>query len=307
MNLCTRAVGRYAGEPARLFARVVERLHPDRAALVTGPGGRALAGFSPELFWSLHEGRVTSSPIKGTAPRAPGETTSPALAASAKDAAENVMIVDLVRHDLAQVSAAGSVEVPELLALRPHPGVWHLVSTVTSRLAPGRDVADLLRATFPPGSVTGAPKAAALAALPALEPAPRGAHTGAVGLVTPTRGAELAVTIRTFELADGHPRAGGGRRDHHRLRAGAGVVRVLAQGRAAGGGRGRTARPGAAPPGAAPDGRPARGRGLRVGAGGGRPAAAAGSAPGPARPVLPRALRPRPARRPPRPRPGGSG
>ncbi|GAA1850173.1 chorismate-binding protein [Microlunatus capsulatus] len=203
VNLCTRAVGRYAGEPARLFARVVERLHPDRAALVTGPGGRALAGFSPELFWSLHEGRVTSSPIKGTAPRAPGETTSPALAASAKDAAENVMIVDLVRHDLAQVSAAGSVEVPELLALRPHPGVWHLVSTVTSRLAPDRDLADLLRATFPPGSVTGAPKAAALAALPALEPAPRGAHTGAVGLVTPTRGAELAVTIRTFELADG--------------------------------------------------------------------------------------------------------
>ncbi|SDS65733.1 para-aminobenzoate synthetase / 4-amino-4-deoxychorismate lyase [Friedmanniella luteola] len=203
VNLGTRGHGRYAGEPARLFARVVERLQPDRAALVTGPGGRALACFSPEVFWTLHDGRVTSSPIKGTAPRRAGETDSPALRGSAKDAAENVMIVDLVRHDLAQVSEPGSVAVPELLALRPHPGVWHLVSTVTSRLAPGVDVADLLRATFPPGSVTGAPKTAALAALPALEPVPRGAHTGAVGLVTPARGTELAVTIRSFELADG--------------------------------------------------------------------------------------------------------
>ncbi|GAA1430813.1 hypothetical protein GCM10009616_16380 [Microlunatus lacustris] len=210
VNLCTRARGRSAGEPARLFARVVERLQPDRAALVTGPGGRSLAGFSPEVFWTLHERRVTSSPIKGTAPRTPGETDSPALRASAKDAAENVMIVDLVRHDLAQVSVPGSVTVPELLALRPHPGVWHLVSTVTSRLADGADVADLLRATFPPGSVTGAPKAAALSALPALEPVPRGSHTGAVGLVSPTAGAELAVTIRSFELADGQLELGVG-------------------------------------------------------------------------------------------------
>ena len=210
VNLCTRARGRVVGEPARLFGRVVERLRPDRAALVSGPGDRALAGFSPEVFWTLRDGRVTSSPIKGTAPRAAGETDSPALRASAKDAAENVMIVDLVRHDLARVSEPGSVAVPELLALRPHPGVWHLVSTVTSRLVAGSGVADLLRATFPPGSVTGAPKSAALAALPALEPVPRGAHTGAVGLLTPARGTELAVTIRSFELAGGELELGVG-------------------------------------------------------------------------------------------------
>ena len=200
VNLCTRARGRFSGEPAPLFARVVARLQPDRAALVSGPDGRTLACFSPELFWTLHEGRVTTSPIKGTAPRAPGDTDSPALRSSAKDAAENVMIVDLMRHDLAQVSVPGTVTVPELLALRPHPGVWHLVSTVTAELAAGADVADLLRSTFPPGSVTGAPKSAALDALPALEPVPRGAYTGAVGLVTPTAGAELAVTIRSFEV-----------------------------------------------------------------------------------------------------------
>ncbi len=210
VNLCTRARGRYYDEPARLFAQVARRLGPDRAALVTGPSGRALACFSPELFWTLREGRVTSSPIKGTAPRVEGETGSAALRASAKDAAENVMIVDLVRHDLAQVSIPGSVEVPELLALRPHPGVWHLVSTVTARLAGGADLAGLLRATFPPGSVTGAPKTAALAAIEELEPWPRGAYTGAVGLVTPTRGAELAVTIRSFELADGRLELGVG-------------------------------------------------------------------------------------------------
>lgn len=203
VNLCTRARARFVGEPARLFARVVARLQPERAVLVSGPDGRALACFSPELFWTLHDGRVTTSPIKGTAPRRDGETDSPALRASAKDAAENVMIVDLMRHDLARVSVPGSVAVPELLELRPHPGVWHLVSTVTAELVPGVDVADLLRATFPPGSVTGAPKTAALAALPALEPVPRGAHTGAVGLLTGTSGSELAVTIRSFEVAEG--------------------------------------------------------------------------------------------------------
>ena len=203
VNLCTRARGRFTGEPARLFARVVARLEPDRAALVSGPDGRTLACFSPELFWTLHDGRVTTSPIKGTAPRRPGETDSPALRSSAKDAAENVMIVDLMRHDLAQVSVPGTVTVPELLDLRPHPGVWHLVSTVTAELAPGADVADLLRSTFPPGSVTGAPKSAAVKALPALEPVARGAYTGAVGLVTPTAGTELAVTIRSFEVSEG--------------------------------------------------------------------------------------------------------
>ncbi len=200
VNLCTRAGGRHVGEPARLFARVVARLRPDYAALVSGPDGRTVACFSPELFLTLHGRRVHTSPIKGTAPRAPGESDSPALRASAKDAAENVMIVDLMRHDLAKVSVPGSVAVPELLALRPHPGLWHLVSTVTAELRPEVDVTDLLQAAFPPGSVTGAPKSSALRAIAELEPVPRGAYTGSLGLVSPLAGAELNVAIRAFEL-----------------------------------------------------------------------------------------------------------
>src|SRR3712207_2583423 len=120
------------------------------------------------------------------------------------------MIVDLVRHDLAQVSVPGTVAVPELLALRGHPGVWHLVSTVTAELAPGIEIADLLRAAFPPGSVTGAPKSSALAAIAELEPAARGVYTGSLGLVSPATGAELNVAIRSFEVAEGNLELGVG-------------------------------------------------------------------------------------------------
>jgi para-aminobenzoate synthetase/4-amino-4-deoxychorismate lyase len=203
VNLCTRVRGRFTGAPARLFARVVADLQPDYAALVSGPGGRTVACFSPELFLRLRGRTVTTSPIKGTAARAPGEDDSVLLRTSAKDAAENVMIVDLMRHDLAQVSEPGTVAVSELLALRPHPGVWHLVSTVTAQLAVGAGVADLLRAAFPPGSVTGAPKSSALRAIAELEPVPRAGYTGSLGLLSPTAGAELNVTIRSFEVADG--------------------------------------------------------------------------------------------------------
>src|SRR4029077_381393 len=96
-----------------------------------------LASFSPELFLRVRGTAVTTAPIKGTAPRQPGETDSPALRASAKDAAENIMIVDLMRNDLSRVCRPGTVRVDELLSVQPHPGVWHLVSTVTGRLAEG--------------------------------------------------------------------------------------------------------------------------------------------------------------------------
>jgi para-aminobenzoate synthetase/4-amino-4-deoxychorismate lyase len=171
-----------------------------RTQVVGGPTGgprRMVMSFSPELFLRVRGRRVTTAPIKGTAPRTPAGNR--ALRASAKDAAENVMIVDLMRNDLSRVCRPGTVAVEELLGVQPHPGVWHLVSTVHGELAEGVGTADLLRATFPPGSVTGAPKLAAEQGIAALETESRGAYTGSLGLVSPAAGTDLSVIIRTFE------------------------------------------------------------------------------------------------------------
>lgn len=166
---------------------------------------------SPELFLRVEGGWVTSAPIKGTAVTSDGLTD--------KDRAENVMITDLVRNDLQRVCAPGTVEVTTLLGVEEHPGLVHLVSTVRGRLADDvRDADDLwarlLAATFPPGSVSGAPKLAALDLIRRLEPVPRGPYCGAVGWVeVGTDGvvrAELAVGIRTFVWADGVLRFGTG-------------------------------------------------------------------------------------------------
>ena len=197
LNLCLR-LHAPLGEPVpTLFARVAAQLRPAYAGLAPGPGNRMVASFSPELFLRLQGRRVTTSPIKGTAPRTP--TGAAALRASAKDAAENVMIVDLMRNDLSRVCRPGTVTVDELLHVQPHPGVWHLVSTVHGELADDAGPSDLLGATFPPGSVTGAPKLAAVRAIAALEPERRGACTGSLGLVSPAAGLDLNVLIRTFE------------------------------------------------------------------------------------------------------------
>ena len=132
------------------------------------------------------------------------------LEASTKNRAENVMIVDLVRNDLSRVCVPGSVSVPVLLGPEPHPGVWHLVSTVTGTLGPGAGDGDLIRAAFPPGSVTGAPKVRALEIIDELETAPREAYTGAIGYRSPVAGLELNVAIRTFEFAAGKAWIGAG-------------------------------------------------------------------------------------------------
>ncbi len=199
VNLCTRLhATTSAGAPA-VFATMADRLRPVYGGLVCG-SRRSVASFSPELFLRVHDGRVFTAPIKGTAPRVDDETDSPQLRVSAKDAAENVMIVDLMRNDLSRVCVPGTVAVPDLLGVEAHPGVWHLVSTVTGRLRPGVDTAELLTATFPPGSVTGAPKQAAVRAIGELEPEPRGAYTGAIGFVSPYAGAEWNVIIRTLEI-----------------------------------------------------------------------------------------------------------
>ncbi|MFD6994043.1 chorismate-binding protein [Streptomyces sp. NPDC059943] len=153
--------------------------------------GVEIATASPELYLRRAARTVESGPIKGT-----GRTAADLLE---KDHAENVMIVDLVRNDLGRVCATGSVTVPALCAVEPHPGLVHLVSTVRGELAEGAGWPGLLAATFPPGSVTGAPKSSALKIIEALETAPRGPYCGAVGWVDADRGtAELAVGIRTF-------------------------------------------------------------------------------------------------------------
>jgi para-aminobenzoate synthetase component 1 len=152
---------------------------------------------SPERFIERNAGTVLSSPIKGTAPSAAGLTE--------KDRAENIMIVDLVRHDLAQVSIAGSVRTPRLLEVEEHPGLVHLVSDVEAQLAPGMGWSEILTSTFPPGSVSGAPKIAALDLLAGLEPVPRGPYCGAIGWVSGDCG-RLAVGIRTFFRSRGSTR-----------------------------------------------------------------------------------------------------
>ena len=196
-NVCLRLEGRWAGDPLDLFARAAGALEPRHAGVVAGPWG-AVCSLSPELFLRREGRRVVTEPIKGTAPRQEGARH--ALVASAKDRAENVMIADLMRNDLGRVCEYGSIEVPELVEPRPGPGVWHLVSTVAGRLRPEIGDADLLRASFPPGSVTGAPKIQAMRVIAELESSGREAYTGAVGYASPLAGLELNVAIRTFEL-----------------------------------------------------------------------------------------------------------
>ncbi|MFI8518057.1 chorismate-binding protein [Streptomyces sp. NPDC085481] len=153
--------------------------------------GVEIATASPELFLRREGARVTSGPIKGT-----GRTAADLLP---KDHAENVMIVDLVRNDLGRVCETGTVSVPALCAVEEHPGLVHLVSAVSGLLREDAGWPELLAATFPPGSVTGAPKSSALRIIEALETAPRGPYCGGIGWVDADAGtAELAVGIRTF-------------------------------------------------------------------------------------------------------------
>ncbi|MEV5571821.1 chorismate-binding protein [Spirillospora sp. NPDC052269] len=187
---------------AGLGARLA-RGNPAPYAMTLRLPGIAVASASPELYLARDGRVVTSKPIKGT-----GRTEADLLP---KDRAENVMIVDLVRNDLGRVAAVGSVTVPELLALEEHPGLVHLVSTVRAELEPGAGWPELIEATFPPGSVTGAPKASALSLLEVLEPVPRGPYCGAVGWVdADRRRGALAVGIRTFWAEDGLLRFGTG-------------------------------------------------------------------------------------------------
>ena len=193
-------------EIAALGAALAEGNPAPYSAVVDLPAhGVRVASASPERFLRRDADLVASSPIKGTAATAEGLLP--------KDRAENVMIVDLVRNDLGRVCEWGSIAVPGLLEVEPHPGLVHLVSTVTGRLRPGMGWPDLVDATFPPGSVTGAPKLAALDHIARLEPVGRGVYCGAVGWVdADRRRGDLNVAIRTFWAEDGelHFGTGGG-------------------------------------------------------------------------------------------------
>jgi para-aminobenzoate synthetase component 1 len=180
---------------------------PHACWMADGENGTALVGNSPERFLRRTiDGLVETSPIKGTRPRdaaGPSERNAELLLSSAKDRAEHVMIVDLERNDLGRVCETGSVEVADLCRLLALPTVFHLESTVRGRLRPDVGLAGLVAATFPGGSVTGAPKIRAMEIIEELEPARRGPYTGATGWLGAAGDLDLAVAIRTALIRDG--------------------------------------------------------------------------------------------------------
>jgi para-aminobenzoate synthetase component 1 len=203
VNLAQQLVAPFSGDLSMLYRRMRAASPASHAALL--PDAQ-LASISPERFLDVVSGTVTTDPIKGTRRRADDPELDAALAddlaTSMKDRAENVMVVDLERNDLGRVCIPGSVHVPSLLELRALPTVWHLVSRVRGTLRPGTTYGELLRATFPSGSVTGAPRIAAMRAIRDLEPVGRGWYCGAVGWLG--RGsAALSVAIRTATVRDG--------------------------------------------------------------------------------------------------------
>jgi para-aminobenzoate synthetase component 1 len=183
------------------------------SGFISGPAGDILS-HSPERFIEVRNGQVETRPIKGTRPRGttPEDDSqqADALLASAKDRAENVMIVDLLRNDLGRSCRTGSVRVPELFALESYPNVHHLVSAVTGELADGKDALDLLAGSFPGGSITGAPKIRAMQIIDELEPTRRALYCGSL-LYLDVRGEmDSSIAIRSLLVKDGHISCWGG-------------------------------------------------------------------------------------------------
>jgi len=203
-NLTYQLAGSYRGDPLALYAGL-------RAAAAAGYGGviwdgsHWLLSFSPELFVALDGANAKVKPMKGTRPRhaqaAADAAAAEELAQSEKDRAENLMIVDLMRNDLARVAEAGSVAVDAPFAIESYPTVHQMVSTVRARLAPGKGAMDLVRALFPCGSITGAPKIRAMELLAATERDARGPYCGAMGRIDGDGQAAFNVAIRTLRLS----------------------------------------------------------------------------------------------------------
>jgi para-aminobenzoate synthetase/4-amino-4-deoxychorismate lyase len=210
-NLTIPLTGSWSGDPLALYAA----LRPAAAAGYGGvihDGSHWLLSFSPELFFALKNRTVTARPMKGTRRRG-GDTAEDAalvaeLSASPKDRAENLMIVDLMRNDLARIAEPGSVEVERLFAIESYPTVHQMVSTIRARLALGSNACDVLRALFPCGSITGAPKIRAMELIAEVERDARGPYCGAIGRIDASGGAAFNVAIRTLRLSPGENGAG---------------------------------------------------------------------------------------------------
>jgi para-aminobenzoate synthetase/4-amino-4-deoxychorismate lyase len=208
-----------AGDPLALYARLRRSSRAGWGGVLLHDGG-AILSLSPEQFFTVRDGIIEARPMKGTARRHShpdaDRTEAKALALDEKQRAENLMIVDLMRNDLARVSVAGSVEVPELFAVETYPTVHQMVSRITARLRTECDAIDVLRTIFPCGSVTGAPKIAAIEALRRLELEPRSVYTGSMGWIEPGGNSAFNVLIRTLEWPAGATKA--------RLGLGSGLV-----------------------------------------------------------------------------------
>ncbi len=213
VNYTYRLHGQAFGAPLALYRRLRERQPVAFGAYIVLPPGGALThvlSCSPELFVRAEAGLVTARPMKGTASRfSPPEgdsETARLLSLDIKNRAENLMIVDLLRNDLGRVAQIGSVKVPELFAIEPYSTVFQMTSTVQARLRPEIGMPELLRAVFPCGSITGAPKHRTMQHIAALETAPRGLYTGSIGWIDATRRGRacgefcLSVAIRTLTL-----------------------------------------------------------------------------------------------------------
>lgn len=206
----------YTGDPWDAYRRLRRWSPAPHGAWLSLPDGRAVLSLSPERFLALEGNRVETRPIKGTRPRSEDPARDRQLAeelrASAKDRAENVMIVDLLRNDLGRVCRTGSVRVPRLFGVETFASVHHMVSVVEGLLRPGEDAVSLLRACFPGGSITGAPKKRAMEIIAELEPARRGPYCGAIGYIGYDGAMDTSITIRTAVCQGGVMtyRAGGG-------------------------------------------------------------------------------------------------
>lgn len=214
VNYAQRFQAAYRGSPWTAYQHLRQACPTPFAGYLALGGDNAILSLSPERFLRVSQGQVETRPIKGTRPRGSEPSSDQAAArellASSKDRAENLMIVDLLRNDLGRSCATGSVRVPELFSLESYPNVHHLVSSITARLAPGKDALDLLLGSFPGGSITGAPKIRAMQIIDELEPCQRGIYCGSL-LYLDVRGEmDSSIAIRTLLLEDGQAYCWGG-------------------------------------------------------------------------------------------------
>ncbi|MEC4087213.1 aminodeoxychorismate synthase component I [Pseudoalteromonas rubra] len=202
INLAQRFSADYHGSPWQAYKTLRANNQAPFSAFIN-LGEDAIVSVSPERFISVRDGQVETKPIKGTLPRIHDDKQADAqqatrLQQSRKDRAENVMIVDLLRNDLGKVATPGSVQVPKLFEIESFPAVHHLVSTVTAQLATGKTAVDQLKAAFPGGSITGAPKIRAMEIIEELEPHRRSAYCGSIGYLSACGAMDTSITIRTL-------------------------------------------------------------------------------------------------------------